>query len=68
MRSWVRYSISAYLGLLLAGSIASPGIAPPSAEPMASVYHRSMPPLMPAQPRHNPPANPTNPPLDPAES
>ena len=25
MRSWVRYSVSAYLGLLLAGSIATPG-------------------------------------------
>ena len=24
MRSWVRYSVSAYLGLLLAGSIAQP--------------------------------------------
>ena len=24
MRSWVRYSVSAYLGLLLAGSIATP--------------------------------------------
>ncbi len=27
MHSWVRYSVSAYLGLLLAGSIASPGPA-----------------------------------------
>ncbi len=27
MRSWVRYSVSAYVGLLLAGSIASSGPA-----------------------------------------
>lgn len=43
MRSWVRYSVSAYLGLLLAGSVSSPGIAPPPAEPMASVYQHSAP-------------------------
>ncbi len=43
MRSWVRYSVSAYVGLLLAGSIASPGVAPPSGEPMVSVYERSAP-------------------------
>lgn len=44
MRSWVRYSVSAYMGLLLAGSVASPGVAPPSGEPMASIYERSAPP------------------------
>lgn len=44
MRSWVRYSVSAYVGLLLAGSIASPGVAPSPAEPMASVYEYSAPP------------------------
>jgi hypothetical protein len=33
MRTWVRYSVTVYLGLLLAGSIASPipaGVAPKS--------------------------------------
>lgn len=38
MHSWVRYSVSAYLGLLLAGSIAAPGLGgSPSATPVASM-------------------------------
>jgi hypothetical protein len=49
MRSWVRYSVSAYMGLLLAGSIATPGTAPPPAEPMASIYQRSAPPPQPSE-------------------
>ncbi|MEZ6191543.1 MAG: hypothetical protein R3C45_09675 [Phycisphaerales bacterium] len=47
MHSWVRYSVSVYLGLLLAGSIASPGIsARPAQPPMASVYQRQTAPTM----------------------
>lgn len=38
MRSWVRYSVSAYLGLLLAGTISAPlPTAPRYQEPMASI-------------------------------
>lgn len=38
MHSWVRYSVSAYLGLLLAGSIANPGPgASPASTPVASL-------------------------------
>ena len=43
MRTWVRYSVSAYMGLLLAGSIATPGASPRVDEPMASVYDRAAP-------------------------
>ena len=47
MPSWVRYSVSVYLGLLLAGSIASPGVSPqPAQPPMASVYQRSTAPTL----------------------
>ena len=49
MRSWVRYSVSAYLGLLLAGSIATPGIEPLPGEPMASVYEHASPSPPPAE-------------------
>ncbi len=42
MHSWVRYSVSAYLGLLIAGSIAAPGpgdyFVP---EPVASMRDRA---------------------------
>ena len=56
MRSWVRYSVSAYLGLLLAGSIASPGLRVPQlGEPMASVYPTSAPaPVRPIRLYHQP--------------
>jgi len=38
MDSWVRYSVSAYLGLLLAGSIAAPGLGDAtSTTPVASL-------------------------------
>ncbi len=38
MHSWVRYSVSAYLGLLLAGSIAAPGLGGAAAPtPVASM-------------------------------
>jgi hypothetical protein len=47
MHSWVRYSVSVYLGLLLAGSIASTGVSPqPAQPPMASVYQRSTQPTL----------------------
>ena len=49
MHSWVRYSVTAYLGLLLAGSIATPGHAPPQVGPMASVYERAAPAPPPAE-------------------
>jgi hypothetical protein len=42
MRSWVRYSVSAYLGLLIAGSIAVPGVGDaPVVGPVASVRDKS---------------------------
>lgn len=37
MHSWVRYSVSAYIGLLLAGSLVNPDLAPASTEPMAFI-------------------------------
>lgn len=38
MHSWVRYSVSAYLGLLVAGSIATPELGDPNAPtPVASL-------------------------------
>ena len=41
MRSWVRYSVSAYVGLLIAGSIATPGLGDdPVLVPVVSVRDR----------------------------
>lgn len=58
MHSWVRYSVSVYLGLLLAGSIASPGIPPrPAQPPMASVYQPSSAPTMRQAPLDRAPAD-----------
>ncbi|GAB4194873.1 MAG: hypothetical protein Kow00105_09110 [Phycisphaeraceae bacterium] len=38
MRSWVRYSVWVYVGLLLAGTISSPGLSPRADQPpMAEV-------------------------------
>ena len=64
MHSWVRYSVSAYLGLLLAGSIAAPGLGgAPSTTPVASlrdsaeVEHYYLVPLQ-YEPRVEPARNP----------
>lgn len=43
MPSWVRYGVSAYLGLLLAGSIASPGVGPQAEEPLTAAYQQFTP-------------------------
>ena len=40
MPSWVRYSVSAYLGLLLAGSIATPVNTTALEQRMASIYEQ----------------------------
>jgi hypothetical protein len=69
MRSWVRYSITVYLGLLLAGSIASPGVLTRPAEPpMASVYQRPTTPAMRQAPLYQPPSEHTQRPPARAES
>lgn len=58
MHSWVRYSVSVYLGLLLAGSIASPGISShPAQPPMASINHSSTAPMMRQAPLYQAPAD-----------
>ncbi len=50
MHSWVRYSVSAYLGLLIAGSVATPELAPAGPEPVASIYHDAEPIYLPEAP------------------
>ena len=58
MHSWVRYSVSVYLGLLLAGSIASPGVSPhPTQTPMASVYQPTAAPTLRQAPLYAAPAD-----------
>ena len=59
MHSWVRYSVSAYIGLLLAGSLVNPELAPAASEPMAAVQRDLSPiplppPPMPHQPQPTP--------------
>jgi len=55
MPSWVRYSVSAYLGLLISGSIAVTEIEPVGHEPVASLGHDLSPiPVEPAPMLHAP--------------
>ena len=61
MSSWVRYSVTVYLGLLMSGALARPPMYAPNSEPDVAprVHHEVAPPgqILPPTPDPNTPIN-----------